>query len=107
MSEIRSSQPVRQKAPPLRDRAYLDYLRTQPCIVSGWKGDDIDPAHIGTLGKGIKSGDDEALPLLHDYHQRAHNEGEMSFFRHRLPDDVLRAALRAYARELYREWKNA
>ena len=91
---------------PLRDRKYLDYLRTQRCIISGVSGDDIDPAHIGTHGRGVKSPDNEALPIRHIYHMRMHNEGEISTLRAMVPDYVLRAAFRAYARELYQEWKN-
>lgn len=88
----------------LRDRKYLDWLKTQRCIISGLRADSeysVDPAHIGTLGKGIKSPDNEALPLLHAYHQLAHSIGEMSVFRRHASDDLLRAALRAYAREMY------
>jgi len=89
------------KLNPIRDRKYLDWLRTRPCLVSGYSGEGVDPAHIGTLGRGIKSGDDEALPLRHIYHMQGHNSGEMSMFRQCLPDDVLRACLRAYARERF------
>ena len=97
--------PSLHKLNPIRDRAYLDHLRGEPCIVSGYRGEGVDPAHIGTLGRGIKSGDDEALPLRHIFHMAGHQSGEMSMYRQELPDDVLRAALRAYARELYRAWK--
>jgi hypothetical protein len=93
------------KVNPVRDREYLDWLRTQPCIITGRRGDDIDPAHIGTLGKGIKSSDDEAVSLSNEYHRMAHDKGEMSVFRAFLPKDVLRDALRAYARERYMKWK--
>jgi hypothetical protein len=96
------------KQPILRDRKYLDWLRRQTCIVTGLRGsehDAVDPAHIGTLGKGIKSPDDEALPLLHSMHAEAHQHGEISMFRKHAPDWLIRAALRAYARELYRSWK--
>lgn len=96
------------KNPPLRDRKYLDWLRHQPCILSGQHGNDneaVDPMHIGTAGKGIKSGDDEVLPVLHSLHTEGHTHGEMSLFRRRLPDMVLRAALRALGREIYAEWK--
>lgn len=96
------------KANIVRDRDWLDHLRDEPCILTGQKGsaqETVDPAHIGTLGKSIKSSDDEALPLLHRYHAEGHQIGEMTMFRRYLPTDVLRAALRAYARELYREWK--
>lgn len=97
------------KQPILRDRKYLDWLRTQPCIVTGLCGTEheaVDPAHIGTLGKGIKSPDDEALPLLHSMHLVAHQHGEISMFRKYAPDWLIRAALRAYARELYADWKS-
>ena len=98
-----------QKQIALRDRKYLDWLRGEPCIVTGLRGNDhetVDPAHIGTRGKGIKSPDNEVLPLLHSIHQEAHNKGEMSVLREKLPDDVLRAALRALAREKYEEYKH-
>lgn len=96
------------KIEPLRDQAWLDYLKTQRCVITGQRGTDydaVDPAHIGTLGRGIKSPDDEVLPIAHSIHVRMHSRGEMNVLRAMLPDDVLRAALRAYARELYREWK--
>jgi hypothetical protein len=93
----------------LRDRKYLDWLRTQRCILCGLHGHDydvVDPCHIGTAGKGIKSPDNEALPIRHMFHQEMHSKGEISTLRRLLPDDVLRLALRAYAREMYREWKD-
>lgn len=96
------------KANIIRDRKYLDWLKTQSCIITGQYGSDyegIDPAHIGTAGKGLKSSDDEALPLLHSIHDECHRRGEMTVLRERLPNNVLRAALRAYAREIYRRWK--
>lgn len=91
------------KHPPIRDRKYLDYLREQPCFITGIRG-AVDPAHIGTAGKGIKSGDDEALPLQHAIHLMCHQYGEMSVLRERIPVDVFRAALRAYARERYQAY---
>lgn len=94
------------KEEPVRDREYLDWLRTQPCIFSGIppaEGRPVDPAHIGTLGKGIKSSDDEALPVLAETHRRMHQQGEMLVVRQVIPDWLLREALRAYAREAYRQ----
>jgi len=91
----------------LRDREYLDWLRTQPCILTGQLGHDaetVDPAHIGTSGKGIKSPDNEALPVIHSLHLEAHNTGEVSMFRKHLPDWLLRDMLRAYAREMYQDY---
>lgn len=89
----------------IRDRAYLDALRLEPCIITGLRGDTVEAAHIGTLGRGIKRSDDETLPLEHRFHAAGHNAGEVSMFRQHLPDYVLRDALRAYAREMYRRWK--
>ena len=91
----------------IRDRKYLDWLRTQPCILTGLRGNEynaVDPAHIGTRGKGLKSSDDEALPVRHDYHQYGHQYGEISMWRKWMPDWLLRDALRAYARERYEQW---
>lgn len=94
--------------PIIRDPAYRDWIKTQPCVITGLRGDEqetVDPMHIGTAGKGLKSSDDEILPVAHRYHAAGHQKGEMSMFRNAAPDGLLRAALRAYAREMYREWK--
>lgn len=89
------------------DRKYLDWLRDQPCIFTGQSATDnesVVPMHIGTYGKAQKS-DDEALPAINWFHQAAHNRGEISYIRENAPDWLLREAMRAYAREWYREWK--
>ena len=91
----------------IRDRNYLDWLRHQRCILTGRSGSDdetVDPVHIGTAGKSIKSSDDEVLPVLHTYHAIGHQHGEITMFRTCLPDAILRRALRALARELYQEY---
>jgi hypothetical protein len=90
----------------IKDRRYLDWLREQPCLVTGWRAapdDAVDPAHIGTAGKALKS-DDEAIPLRHSVHVQCHEDGEISTLRELLPDTVLRTALRAYAHELYADY---
>lgn len=93
----------------IRDRKYLDAVRDMRCIVTGRRGnpdyETVDPAHIGTAGKGMKSSDDEVIPLIHSIHRLCHEKGEISTLRELLPDDVLREAMRAYARELYQQWK--
>lgn len=94
----------------VRDKKYLLWLRDQRCVVTGYHGCEhnaVDPAHVGTLGKGIKSPDNEALPLAHSLHLYAHQHGEVSMFREKAPDDLIRAALRALAREMYAEWKES
>ena len=92
----------------VRDRAYLDWLRTQPCILTGQRGNDseaVDPCHIGQAGIGMKAGDDLALPVLHSLHVLMHNEGEIAVIRNHAPDWLLRECLRAYARGFYKGWK--
>lgn len=90
----------------VRDQAYLDFLKTEPCLLTGFRGHEyecVDPAHIGTYGKSAKT-DDEAIPLRHSIHVECHQKGEMTTLRRLIPDWLLRDALRAYARQMYREW---
>ena len=92
----------------IRDPKYIEHIKSQTCILTGYSGSDcdaIDPMHIGTLGKGIKSSDDEVIPALHSLHQIGHQNGEITMIRNTAPDWLLREALRAYAREEYRKWK--
>lgn len=92
----------------IRDQKYREWIKEQRCIVTGqppteWDG--TDPMHIGTAGKGLKSNDNEILPVRHSFHRIAHSHGEMTMFRKHLPDAVLRQALRALAREMYQEYR--
>lgn len=107
MSEVRSTRPPYQKSA-VRDRKYLDWLRTQPCLLTGriaTQLDAVDPMHIGTAGKGLKS-DDEAIPVLHSLHMEGHNSpGEVYMLRKHAPNWLLREAFRALAREYYKEWR--
>ena len=98
------------KDKPLRDPAYLLAIRDMPCVFTGLRTNDresVVPAHIGTAGKGMKSPDNEILPVLNSFHQSMHADGEISVLRQFAPDYVIRAAFRAYARELYAEWTKA
>ena len=70
----------------------------------GTFNDDVDPAHVGTYGKGMKT-DDEAISCKHSIHHLGHNSGEITEFRKATPDWLFREFLRAYAREQYRAWK--
>lgn len=94
----------------VRDRKYLDFLRTQSCILTGYSATEdmaIDPMHLGTAGKGLKSGDDECLPVVHYLHAQGHQAGEISMLRANAPDWLLREVFRAYAREQYLVWKKS
>jgi hypothetical protein len=64
---------------------YRDYVRSLPCCVTGYIGDEVDPHHIkgyawltgGSMGK--KSSDLSCIPLKHDLHQELHDIGWKSF----------------------------
>ena len=98
------------KNKPHRDKAWIEHVKTMPCIITGMRAhqyEAVDPMHIGTLGRGVKSHDCWVLPVRHSLHQKGHNMGEVSMLREHSPDWLLRDAFRAYARELYeKEWKD-
>jgi len=71
----------------LRDRKYLDWLREQPCLVTGQIGNSdietVDPAHFrwGTDGgASMKPSDCFATPLLHSMHAHQGALGEPKFW---------------------------
>ncbi len=90
-----------------RNRKYLDWLRTQRCLITGRYADEseaVDPCHIGTAGRGVKSPDNECLPLIHWVHQEMHQRGEIKVLRELAPDWLIREMARAYAREIHKGW---
>lgn len=89
----------------------MKWVRQQPCIITGRTGEDIDPAHIRHGlggGMGLKPSDDLVLPVVHAMHAKQHSLGEETFwFRAVVEDrDLLMRAIKALAREQYREWKS-
>lgn len=100
------------KNPILRDSSWLARIKRQevPCAITGRCGDENDhvvPAHIGTAGKGIKSPDNEVIPMLSVLHQASHGQansgGDVTFWCDVFKKDphLMRDVLRAYAREVY------
>ena len=100
----------------IRDQKWLDFQKTDMrCLFTGAESCDsgsVVPCHVGTLGRGIKSSDDETLPLLWifnatrnpvGYHPEWRSEVEM--LRVCPPDDVVLRAYRALGRELYQAFK--
>jgi len=88
----------------IRDKKYLKFLRTEPCLITGLRATEdmsVVAHHVGTAGKGIKSPDNEAIPLRQDRHRELHQIGEVEFYRQHLPNFVLLAAMKAYAREIH------
>lgn len=91
----------------IRDKAYLKWVRSQPCCITGRMGDDIDPAHIRYGlggGVGLKSSDDTTLPLSNNLHRYSHDIGEISFWLEKITPDLLMRSLKALARENYRNY---
>ena len=67
--------PAIPKADPFRSRAYLDWVKSLPSVVSGRPADD--PHHLighGRLGS-VKTSDLWAIPLTRDEHDALHSGG--------------------------------
>jgi hypothetical protein len=95
------------KNAPIRDRKYLNSQHRARCTFTGrvsTEAETVEPAHIGAAGMGLKSGDDETLPLSHTMHALSHRIGFAQLVRQFAPDAFIVAAVRAYCRERYREW---
>lgn len=71
----------------VRNRDFLDWLRDQPCAVSGsvYPDGGREPAHTfkttGGGGIGLKSTDKYALPLSHAEHQKQSRMSEVQYWR--------------------------
>ena len=87
----------------LRDRRYLDWLRTQRCLICGVT--PSDPAHIGTSGTGIKSPDNHVIPLCHRHHAESHSVGIGMLMRMEAPALIMSLALKALAEKMHAEWQ--
>lgn len=57
---------------PWKSRAYLDWVKSQPCCICGLPADD--PHHINMPGKGMgsKHPDWATIPLCRGHHDAAH-----------------------------------
>jgi len=101
--------PVFRKRPKrgvLDDKAYLIWLRDQPCVFTGQRATEnelVVAAHVGTAGKGLKT-DDHAIPVLDSIHKEMHR-GEITALKKWMPDWLVREAMRAWAEREYRRWK--
>jgi len=94
-------EPYRPGAP-LRDPAYLAWIRSQPCAVKTCRATFIEAAHTGNRGLSQKASDRDAIPLCHKHHMTAPNayhRGRRAFER------AYRLNIPALIREL-NEWYN-
>lgn len=91
----------------IRDRKYLDWVREQPCIVTG--ASPCDPAHIRWGlggGMGLKPDDSRVLPLVHQLHQEQHQIGEVRFWLKQAnehPEFLMESLIKAAELD-YRRW---
>ncbi|MEX0798410.1 MAG: hypothetical protein WEB87_03040 [Bacteriovoracaceae bacterium] len=74
------------KHKPHRNVKYLNWLRKQPCVVSGEKAQCAHHVRLGTNGgASLKPSDYFCIPLLNEYHTTGacalHNIGEETFFK--------------------------
>lgn len=75
--------PVRMK-----DRAYLDWIRRQPCLVDYVVAQAHHTRSVGAGGSDFRS-----VPLCHNHHRKLHRMGRSSFEeKHRLDlnEEVIR-----------------
>lgn len=84
------------------DRKFLDWLRNQPCAVTGWNFKPCDPCHIFKSffggGMGLKSS--KAVPLFHEEHVKQHGMPEISYWRQSVMESpMLLMRLRSFYRE--------
>lgn len=97
------------KTPPLRDRKYLDWLRTQPCVVSNCN--ETEPAHLRWHtdgGTGMKPSDCYAFPLHYSLHRKQHQIGEPEFWLEMVNENpwFLAWLLKMAARKMYDDWND-
>lgn len=67
------------------EKNYMDWVRTLPCSLSGYIGDEVDPHHakgyayVTGSGGGIKGNILSCMPLRHELHQELHTIGHKTF----------------------------
>lgn len=69
------------KVKPIRDPEYLEFIRSQPCIVCQ-SYPPSEPHHLqakGHGGRGRKTDDIRTLPLCHKHHYEMHFCGRETF----------------------------
>ena len=66
------------KEPRWRNQKWLDKLKERPCFLTHTPTNEyetVDPAHLGTGGKGMKDHDFHVMPLIHRLHHIQHTKG--------------------------------
>ena len=69
---------------PHRSSAYLAYVRSRPCTVTGYEGEGVVAHHVRCLGgggTGLKPSDYLCLPLTAEEHSKLHAKGEKRYWK--------------------------
>ena len=93
------------KKPPFRSNPYLAWLRKQRPICAGYGSVEIHHLKmLGHSGTGIKSPDNEGLPVFWSVHKDIHNQGEKTILceREGFTKDQLKELCDLY----YQSWLN-
>jgi hypothetical protein len=89
--------PIYQRQEPVRDPAYLKFIRLLPCIACGKHRWHMEAMHTGPRGLGQKASDLDALPGCSKCHRELHAIGPVKFQElHRLDFAALRAMFRSF-----------
>lgn len=66
----------------LRSEKYLKHIRSKPCLVCGGQSEAHHLTFAQQRAKGIKNGDQFAVPMCHTHHMEMHNfaGGEKTFW---------------------------
>lgn len=73
---VRPSLEAILRAPPLRDPAYLAFVRTLPCAVCG-APPPSEPSHFGSRGMSQKTDDSRVVPSCREDHDAFHQTGRL------------------------------
>ena len=93
-----SDAPTGKNSRPVKDEAYLNFIRSLPCLVT--KRMPVEAAHVsypepkyGKLGrgKGTKESDRWAVPLCPEEHAKQHSMNEQAYWQGVGIDPVLTA----------------
>ena len=60
----------------IRDEAYLNTLRGEPCLVCRRGAEAHHLLYVGEHGTGMRPGDNWAVPLCRDCHSELHRYGD-------------------------------
>jgi len=94
----------------LRNKKYLNFIRSLPCCVTGSEWEIV--AHHIRIGQnggmGLKPNDYRCIPLTADKHGELHHMGEKTFYEYYTtnPDDEMVGNLESYLTRLLQDIDN-